>query len=142
MQPLPAEAIDLIGQGRKIEAIKVVRERLGLSLKDAKTAVESHRASSASHEQPARELLMSGETLSALRKGRLVDAVKHVRRQNNMGLKEAKDAIDAYLISNPSLLAQYTDAVNQGRHRLVGKLVTILVVSGAFYYAYRYFFTQ
>ncbi|PZS28112.1 MAG: 50S ribosomal protein L12 [Pseudonocardiales bacterium] len=37
---LSAEILDLLGRGRKIEAIKVYRERTGVGLKEAKDAVE------------------------------------------------------------------------------------------------------
>ena len=42
---LPGAAIAALHQGRKIEAIKVVRETTGLGLKDAKNLVESYISS-------------------------------------------------------------------------------------------------
>jgi hypothetical protein len=41
---LPASAIEHLRHGRKIEAIKIVREATGLGLKEAKDAVDSHLA--------------------------------------------------------------------------------------------------
>ena len=40
MEPLPEHIADLIRQGRKIEAIKLIREETGVGLKEAKDAVE------------------------------------------------------------------------------------------------------
>lgn len=40
-QSLPGEAMDALRRGNKIEAIKLVREALGIGLKDAKELVES-----------------------------------------------------------------------------------------------------
>jgi ribosomal protein L7/L12 len=40
---LPPEVVAAMRQGRKIEAIRLLRERTGLGLKDAKEAVESIR---------------------------------------------------------------------------------------------------
>lgn len=39
--PLPAEVIAAVQRGEKIEAIKILRERTGIGLKDAKDAVEA-----------------------------------------------------------------------------------------------------
>jgi ribosomal protein L7/L12 len=38
--PLRAEALALLGKGRKIEAVKRVREETGLSLKESKDVVD------------------------------------------------------------------------------------------------------
>lgn len=40
MDPLPAEALAALRNGNKLVAIKIVRERQGLALAAAKTAVE------------------------------------------------------------------------------------------------------
>jgi hypothetical protein len=41
-KPLPAEPATLLTEGRKIEAIKVLRHSNGISLKEAKAWVEWH----------------------------------------------------------------------------------------------------
>lgn len=41
MSPMDIEARDLVRQGKKIHAIKLVRERTGMGLKEAKDYVES-----------------------------------------------------------------------------------------------------
>jgi ribosomal protein L7/L12 len=43
-RPLPPEAVAAIQRGSLIEAIKIVRERLGLDLKDSKDAVDAYLA--------------------------------------------------------------------------------------------------
>ena len=40
-EPLPADVIAAAQRGEKIEAIKILRERTGLGLKEAKDAVEA-----------------------------------------------------------------------------------------------------
>jgi hypothetical protein len=42
LPPLPPEAAQALARGRKIEAIKLVRQHTGLGLKDAKDLVEAH----------------------------------------------------------------------------------------------------
>ena len=41
-EPLPPEAIDALQRGKKIEAIKLVREAFKLDLKDAKDRVDAY----------------------------------------------------------------------------------------------------
>jgi hypothetical protein len=41
-RPFPPAAIAALGNGNKIEAIKIVREAWGVDLKDAKDAVEAY----------------------------------------------------------------------------------------------------
>lgn len=49
---LPADVVNAILAGRKIEAIKLLREARGLGLKDAKHAVDAYIRQNPSAEQP------------------------------------------------------------------------------------------
>lgn len=49
---LPAEVVNAILAGRKIEAIKLLREARGLGLKDAKHAVDAYIRENPSAQQP------------------------------------------------------------------------------------------
>ncbi len=99
------EIRDLIAAGRKIEAIKLYRERFGVELKDAKAAVEALERGAPPAPTPptpgtesAPEAIDPGfrEELQALTaQGRKVEAVKLYRERTGAGLKEAKDAVDA-----------------------------------------------
>jgi ribosomal protein L7/L12 len=40
--------------------------------------------------------------VSALQRGNKIEAIKIVRQERNIGLKEAKDAVDEYLRSQPA----------------------------------------
>lgn len=102
--PLPeaglAEVGHLLGRGRKIEAIKLVRERTGLGLKDAKELVERLESGGETGEiqagtragLPDADL---GEVRRALGQGRKIEAIKLVRERTGMGLKEAKDFVES-----------------------------------------------
>jgi ribosomal protein L7/L12 len=91
------EVLTLIRSGNKIAAIKAYRERTGLGLKEAKDAVEALAA------QPAREpnlanLSANGpddEVLTLIRSGKKIAAIKAYREQTGVGLKDAKDAVEA-----------------------------------------------
>jgi hypothetical protein len=51
---------------------------------------------------------LSPETLEALRAGRTIDAIKQVREETGLGLKEAKELVDIHLATNPDLLVVRT----------------------------------
>ena len=112
-----ARVLDEIEAGRKIEAIRLVRERTRLGLADAKALVEALASGDTSVDLTlARETLSSRqgelapsvdlalETLAPdlaaqlvleLAAGRKIEAIKLLRERTGLGLKEARDAIDA-----------------------------------------------
>ncbi|MEM6326155.1 MAG: ribosomal protein L7/L12 [Bacteroidota bacterium] len=88
METAPERVVDLIREGRKIEAVKAVREATGASLKDALHAVEEiERGTAADDPMP--------EVVALAREGRAVDAIALLRERTGLGLKEAKDVVDA-----------------------------------------------
>ena len=104
------DILDLIRARRKIEAIKLVREHLGLGLAEAKAFVEglqedlkAGRTPGAETFRPAPEAeqpppraadLFDHELDSLLRAKKKIDAVKLYRRRAGGDLKDAKDAIE------------------------------------------------
>ena len=89
----------LLRAGRKIEAIKRYRELTGLGLKEAKDAVEAMEAGR-SVSLPAKSSLLrqvnDSEIEAQIRSGYLIDAIKLYREKTGVGLKEAKDAVEAW----------------------------------------------
>jgi ribosomal protein L7/L12 len=98
--------------GRKIAAIKAYREETGLGLKDAKDAVEAWQASGepwrggpASPEpawrgvSPPPPLSEHVKSIARDPTGRIekIAAIKAYRDETGAGLKEAKDAVEAWL---------------------------------------------
>jgi ribosomal protein L7/L12 len=90
-----AELLDLIRRGHKIEAIKRLREARGLGLREATAEIErldSKQAAAATTRPPrsvdfdVRQLAQSGQRIAA---------IKLLRERNRLGLKEAKDLLDA-----------------------------------------------
>ncbi len=95
-----------MGSGRKLEAIKLYREATGISLAEAKAAVEDMERNPAAYlanltvdtERPStvsisREAM--SQVFSHIRSGNKIEAIKLYREQTGLGLKEAKDAVDA-----------------------------------------------
>ena len=99
--PIEAQVKALIAQGRKIEAIKLIREANGLSLEAARDSVEAI-------EQHGRPTLgemgmmstirlaqqLSKEVHELVASGQKVEAIKLVRDQTGLGLKESKELVD------------------------------------------------
>lgn len=89
----------LLRSGRKIEAIKRYREQRGVGLREAKDAVDAMEQRTVSLPAKSASLLRQvndSEIEAQIRSGHLVDAVKLYRAKTGAGLKEAKDAVDAW----------------------------------------------
>ena len=103
---LPTEVLQALERGHLIEAIKLLRERTGLGLAEAKHAIESH----ANHvPEPARggggiqaPPSMPIEAVAALQRGNKIEAIRLYRAHNRVDLKQAKDAVDAFEASSPT----------------------------------------
>jgi ribosomal protein L7/L12 len=109
--PLEAGSLEervraLLRQRQKIQAIKLVRERTGIGLKEAKDAVEElERTDRLPADLPsgrgmkARGAPVAGEFLAEARhlkeRRRAIEAVKLIRAHTGLGLKEAKDLYDS-----------------------------------------------
>ncbi len=94
------EVLRLIQAGQKINAIKAYREITGTGLKEAKEAVD-RMATGANEPLPqtpsvqSRPDLVDPEKLQRLiREGHKIEAIKYLREQRGIGLREAKDATD------------------------------------------------
>jgi ribosomal protein L7/L12 len=102
---------DLIARRRKIEAIKLVREHTALGLKEAKDLVDAVEAGSPIDpprgafggpggfpgQGPAGMVAPATRARAEqiLARGALIEAIKLVRKETGLGLKEAKDYCEA-----------------------------------------------
>lgn len=96
------EIEDLVASGQKIAAVKRYREITSVGLQEALHAVEqiagpAVRDLSAAVAAPDGKALREAEAaaMAALREGNVVEAIKRYRQHTRLGLKEAKDAVDA-----------------------------------------------
>lgn len=98
---LPAQVLQALQDGDKIEAIKRLREITGCGLKEAKDAVEGLDQPSGRRAQAKQDLdpdaPLSVAVVAALQQGNKIEAIRQLRVQRGIGLKDAKDAIDAHL---------------------------------------------
>lgn len=102
---MPAAVKAALDRGQKIEAIKLLREATGLGLKEAKDAVEHMEAggSMPSVEQPVIGTDAGDEIARALAQGHKLEAIRLYREKKGVGLKEAKDAIEAMQAGRPAV---------------------------------------
>ena len=132
---VPPAASELARRGNLIEAIKLTREYSGCSLIDAKEAVEaSVRERVMSARAAAEEADVHGgdiplAAILSLQKGRLIDAVKHIRETSGLGLKESKERVDAWLERNPQALARFKAEASAEMKRFIRKVSVFLTVA-------------
>lgn len=96
------DIVELIRAGNKIEAIRRYRERYGVGLREAKEAVDAADAGGplpAPPPRPAVDISTAGGVWESidpiLRDVSKIQAIKAYRERTGVGLKEAKDAVDA-----------------------------------------------
>ncbi len=92
----------LLSQGQKIAAVKLFREQTGVGLAEAKNAVERiERGDGLSdNKAPVAAADPDRQILQLLAAGKKIAAIKIYREQTNVGLKEAKDAVEALAAQN------------------------------------------
>jgi hypothetical protein len=76
---------------------------------------------------------LSEAVLTAIGANRKIDAIKLLRQEQNIGLKEAKDIVDAYISKNPQVLP---DQSRRGSFNAVPLLLAAAVTAVA-YFAYK-----
>lgn len=91
----PATKASSDGALSKIERIKQYREQHGVGLKEAKDAVEAEFAGQPVRPAPRASSGPSENLEELLRTGHTLEAIKLYRTVHDVGLKEAKEAIDA-----------------------------------------------
>lgn len=118
---LPQDVIDAIGRGNRIEAVKRLREAARVDLKTAHEAIEAWAngqplpplpdlsVSTAALSQAAASLLPD-DVLDALRGGNRIEAIKRLREATGLGLKEAKDLVEAHEAGGAGVAGQRLSA--------------------------------
>lgn len=99
LQPQHVQKIhELIDANQLIQAIQVYRSATGVSLAEAKQAIdEMRRMEAARPSSDSRDYdnpVLESKIKSLLAKGKKIEAVKIYREEYGIGLKEAKDAVD------------------------------------------------
>lgn len=91
----------LVHEKKKIEAIKLYREVFGTGLKEAKEAIEQlERGEAVTINVPTPAAATPQEVEAAIRRhlqaGEKIEAIRYYREAFRQGLKDSKDAVDAF----------------------------------------------
>jgi hypothetical protein len=88
--------------------------------------------------EPTQSSTLPNAPVEMLWRGEVIEAIKLVRSERSLGLKEAKDLVDAYIRSQPSLRQK----MEQTQAEMWQKLKRGLIVALIFAAAAAYFFFQ
>lgn len=90
-----AELQGLLRDGKKITAIARFREVTGLGLRESKDAVEALEAGRTMSALAADGQVADAKVVTLLRENQFIPAIKEYRAATGLGLKEAKEAVEA-----------------------------------------------
>ena len=71
---------------------------------------------------------LPASAIAALNNGQKIEAIKIVREERKLGLKEAKDLVDAYIKTQPALAADYEKQTSRPGLLVVCALLIALAV--------------
>jgi len=80
---------------------------------------------------PTQSSTLPNAAVEMLWRGDVIAAIKHVRVERSLGLKEAKDLVDAYIRSQPSLRQKMEQTQAEMWRKLKRGLVVALIFAAA-----------
>jgi ribosomal protein L7/L12 len=101
--PLPPNVLDALEAGQTIDAIQQLRKAQGIGLKEAKDLIDAHLRGEGvplpTAGTTAPQAMRSGDipdpVRQALAEGNRIEAIRLLRDHEGLGLKEAKERVDA-----------------------------------------------
>jgi hypothetical protein len=84
--------------------------------------------------KPRRSPDLPKAAVEALWQGNVIEAIKVVRLERNIGLKEAKDLVEAYIASQPALKKKIDKVLATAQQKFVRWLIGFLVLASAVAY--------
>lgn len=80
------------------------------------------------------EIELPEEVLKALHRKRKIEAIKLLREERGIGLKEAKEAVDGYLATDAGVAMRSPSKTDSG----IGRLVLVCFLFAVGYVVYRF----
>lgn len=94
---LPPEVLDALRRGNAIEVVRRLRESSGRGLGQAKDRVRAQAGSFPAAPTPRdHSRALPPDAAMALARGNRIEAIKLVRHETGLGLKEARDWVEAH----------------------------------------------
>ncbi len=72
--------------------------------------------------------------IEALWQGNVIEAIKVVRQERNIGVKEAKEAVEIYIVSEPALKKKMDQVLATAKQRFIRWLIGFLVLAAGITY--------
>ena len=115
-------------------ATKLLREESGMSLTEAKEFLE--RAASGNEnpaQSPKKAVPISQSVLAELMQAKKIEAIKVLRAETGLGLKDAKEAVEQALLEHPHVRQMYDEISSRNAKSMLWKLAFIIVIAYATY---------
>jgi ribosomal protein L7/L12 len=90
-----------------------------------------------SHEKSTLKPQLSANVIAALQKGNKIEAIKIVRQEQRLDLKDAKDLVERYVQSEPALQAPLAAAASDARNKALQWFLILLALVLVGYYFLR-----
>jgi ribosomal protein L7/L12 len=84
--------------------------------------------------KPRRSSELPKAAVEALWQGNVIEAVKVVRQERDIGLKEAKEAVETYIASEPALKKKMDQVLATAKQRFIRWLIGFLVLAAGMAY--------
>lgn len=84
--------------------------------------------------KPRRTSDLPKAAVEALWHGNVIEAIKVVRQEHNIGLKEAKDLVDTYIASQPALKKRMDQVLATAQQRFIRWLIGFLALAAGVAY--------
>ena len=135
---LPDDVLDALGNGQTIEAIRLLRAATGLGLKETKDMIDAYqRGEPVSVWMNGSSDQLPASVLSAIDSGNKIEAIKLLREQTGLGLKEAKDAVEAMTMPKPGMTRNFPTVEKPASGRTVWWLLMVAALGFAGYYFFK-----
>ena len=133
---LPADVIDALRRGNLVEAIKRLRAQ-GIGLAEAKARVEAHLRGAGTPTAAQRvSRALPPDAARALARGDKIQAIKLARAETGVGLKEAKDWVEAHG-GTPRMPTGLSPGEVPRREGLVRWIVAIVAIAAVAWFVLR-----
>ena len=90
-----------------------------------------------SHEKSTLKPQLSANAIAALQKGNKIEAIKIVRQEQRLDLKDAKDLVERYVQSEPALQVPLAAAASDARNKALQWFLILLALVLVGYYFLR-----
>lgn len=94
------DILTLVARGDYLDAARLLQSRRGITLDEAAAEIDRLRGDITPLDPGSTADPITPEIAAAIRAGRKIEAIKLYREAHGVGLKEAKDAVDAHETAN------------------------------------------